>query len=102
MKNRYTIQILGNFDTDDKFSIQGKIFKALDTIEGLTVKAISTDLWTDYNGTVRKWDDEGREVTDGYVMTPVQPTQVVTPETSETVEKTEDLEIEEVTDTTSK
>ena len=98
MKNRYTIQILGNFDTDDKFSMQGKIFKALDTIEGLMIKAISTDLWCDYNGTVREWDDEGREVTDGYVMTPVQPTQVVTPETSETVEKTEDLEIEEVTD----
>ena len=98
MKNRYTIQILGNFDTDDKFSMQGKIFKALDTIEGLTVKAISTDLWCDYNGTVREWDDEGKEVTSGYVMTPTQPTQVVTPETSE---KTEDLEIEEVIDPTS-
>lgn len=101
MKNRYTIQILGNFDTDDKFSMQGKIFKALDTIEGLTVKAISTDLWCDYNGTVRVWDDEGKEITDGYVMTPTQPAQIVNPEQSATVEKTEDIEIEEVTDPTS-
>ena len=100
MKNRYTIQILGNFDTDDKFSMQGKIFQALDTIEGLTVKAISTDLWTDYNGTVREWDDEGKEVTRGYTTIPTQTAimepVVVTPEEKNDVES---FEIEEVTDT---
>ena len=100
MKNRYTIQILGNFDTDDKFSMQGKIFKALDTIEGLTVKAISTDLWCDYNGTVREWDDEGKEVTQGYTTVPTQTANmepvVVTPEEKNEIES---VEIEEVIET---
>lgn len=100
MKNRYTIQILGNFDTDDKFSMQGKIFQALDTIEGLTVKAISTDLWTDYNGTVREWDDEGKEVTQGYTTVPTQ-TAVTEPVvmTSEEKNEIESVEIEEVVET---
>lgn len=67
MKNKYTIQILGTLETSDCFALQETMFQALQNIEGLTVKAVSTDLWCDPNGVVRTWDDNGNETTPGYI-----------------------------------
>lgn len=95
MKNRYTIQIIGILDTADRYSIQDSIFKSLDKVEGLTVKAVSVDLWCDPNGTVRIWNDKGEETTEGYLITSAQPQPIITSSPEE--EKQETLIFEEVT-----
>lgn len=91
MKNRYTIQIIGTLDTDDKFQIQQNIFNALDAVDGLTVKAVTVDLWCDMNGTVRTWDDDGNETTEGYMMTPVQAQDIQSTVVDKTQDKLEDV-----------
>lgn len=101
MKNRYTLQIVGTFDTDDKFQIQKDIYDALNSIEELTVKAVTVDLWCDQNGTVRVWDDEGKEITEGYLSIPVEPhstEQIPATATEETVEDVQNISIEEVSE----
>lgn len=92
MKNRYNIQILGIYDSADNLETQRKIYEALSLIEELTLKAVSVDMWCDPNGTVRAWDDEGNEITEGYISIVRPPDNAIEPPV---VNKEED-DIEEV------
>lgn len=61
---RFTIQILGTADSEDSLTLHAAIEQALNGIDKCRVKAVNLDMWVDgFTGEPRKFDDNGKEIT---------------------------------------
>ena len=63
MKNKYTVQIIGVLTAKERNELYDSVISKISNLENFTVKVVNSDLWCDPNGTVRTWDDDGKEIT---------------------------------------
>jgi len=62
MNNRYTIQIRGNVDIESEKVLYETLEKVLQAFPNFVLTFKSFDAWTDMNGKLRTFDEDGNEV----------------------------------------
>lgn len=67
MKNRFTIQFRGNVDYTSQEELQAKIREVLKTFPQFKVTFQSVEVWSDFQGNPRLFNDDGSD----YVVLPV-------------------------------
>lgn len=63
MKNKYTVQIIGVLTAKERNELYDSVISKISNLDNFIVKIVNSDLWCDPNGTVRVWENDGKEVT---------------------------------------